>query len=255
MKRILVLLFIIIFLQAGQVYAKENGVMDKVNDRQKVETDSTNIEIPPPIPVKRPFKVVTRFNVDKPFLALTFDDGGSQRNVRDILDVLSEYGIPGTFFLNGEWVDANPELLLRMVREGHEIANHTYSHARLTYLGLDEIEAEIMDTENSIIKITGKGTNYFRPPYGAYNEKVKEVVEGLGFQALVMWSVDTRDWNGGTADAIIQEVLDNAGSGSIVLFHLHGANTAEALRTIIPELQNAGYRLTTINGLQQMEKG
>lgn len=193
------------------------------------------------------YGVVHHVNVSQPAVALTFDDGGSPYRVNAILDILKSYQAKATFFLLGNWVNNNPELVRRMMAEGHEVANHSYSHSRFTWLNEAEIRSEIEITQTAIAEATGQpAAAFFRPPYGSYNSKVVSIVRDMGYEAIVMWDIDTRDWSGASAAAISGQVLDNVSPGSIVLFHLHGANTAEALEEIIPALQGQGYQLRTV---------
>lgn len=208
------------------------------------------VQLPPKPVVVRPFAVFSHIAVDSPKVALTFDDGGSRYRVTEILDILKSYGVPCTFFLSGNWVEDNAELAQRIWADGHEIANHSYSHPAFTLLGRDEIESELANDEEAVKKGTGQPIKkYFRPPYGDYNSAVAQAVQDVGYQAIVLWDIDTRDWSGVSAQNMINRVLNQVSSGSIVLFHLHGANTPEAISEIIPSLKAQGYILTTISNM------
>jgi peptidoglycan/xylan/chitin deacetylase (PgdA/CDA1 family) len=204
----------------------------------------------PPVPPDGAVTVVRRGEGGRPYVALTFDDGGPAWRVNEILDVLREAGVRSTFFLLGEWAAANPDAARRIAAEGHEIANHSYSHPRFTWLDAGAMEEEIVAARAAFKEAAGHGeARFFRPPYGAYDGTLTAVLKGLGYRALVMWDVDSRDWSGLSAEAIAARVLDAVSPGSIVLFHLHGANTAEALREIIPALRARGYGFTTVGEL------
>lgn len=196
------------------------------------------------------FPVLRRSESGRPYVALTFDDGGPEGRVGEILDVLKEAGVKGTFFLLGEWVKANPDAVRRMAAEGHEIANHSYSHPRFNWLDAEAMRREILAARDALREVAGRdGTRFFRPPYGAYNGTLTSLLGELGYRALVMWDVDSRDWSGLGAATIASQVTEAASAGSVVLFHLHGAHTADALREIIPGLRARGYGLTTVGGL------
>ncbi|MEG6586504.1 polysaccharide deacetylase family protein [Dendrosporobacter sp. 1207_IL3150] len=201
---------------------------------------------------QRYFEVISRVdNPHKPAISLTFDDSGSYYQVTKLLSVLKKNFITGTFFVSGEWALQSPELVRAIAADGHEIANHSYSHAVFTRLDNREIEIEIKKTEQAIIEATGKPpVKYFRPPYGDYNDRVSKVLENIGYEAVVLWDVDTMDWSGVSAAEIITNVEKNALKGSIILFHIHGKNTAEALDTIIPDLKSKGYLLTNLSDLR-----
>lgn len=200
------------------------------------------------VPVKPGYYgVVHHINVNQPAVALTFDDGGSVYRVKTILDILASYQAKATFFLLGNWVNDNPDLVRRMMAEGHEVGNHSYSHPRFTWLSAEDIRREIEITQTAIAEAAGKApAALFRPPYGSYNGGVISAIKDMGYEAVVMWDIDTRDWSGVSGAAISEHVLDSVSPGSIVLFHLHGAHTAEALTALIPALQGQGYKLSTV---------
>lgn len=197
-----------------------------------------------------PLVVLRRSETGRPSVALTFDDGGPAWRVGEILDVLKEAGVRSTFFLLGEWVRANPDAVRRMVAEGHEIANHSYSHPRFSWLDSAAMREEILAAREAVRDVTGReGARFFRPPYGVYNGTLTGLLSELGYRALVMWDVDSRDWSGLAGETISRQVAGDATAGSVVLFHLHGAHTAEALREVIPALRARGYGLTTLGDL------
>ncbi|MDD4600354.1 hypothetical protein SDC9_09109 [bioreactor metagenome] len=205
--------------------------------------------VPKPINVK-PFRVVRQVSEASPKIALTFDDGGSSYRVNSILDVLRENGVKSTFFLSGDWADNNSNLLQSIAVDGHEIANHSYSHPVFSWLGTADIESELVSTEIAIRRGIGdEPRRYFRPPYGDYNSAVYETVKNLGYEAIVLWDVDTRDWSGVSSQTIINRVLNQVSGGSIVLFHLHANGTTEALRELIPMLRAQGYEMTTVGAM------
>lgn len=210
----------------------------------------SSVKVPSKPLVTKPFVVTSHIDGDAPKVALTFDDGGSSYRVNQILDILKLYGVPCTFFLNGNWVENNAELAQRIWSEGHEIANHSYSHPAFTSLGKDEMENEIASVEAVVKSSTGQPIKkYFRPPYGDYNSIVADTVKDAGYKAIILWDIDTRDWSGVSAQTMINRVLNQVTSGSIVLFHLHGRNTADAIAEIIPNLKAQGYILTTISNM------
>ena len=193
------------------------------------------------------FGVVNRLSTSQSAVALTFDDGGSVYKVNTILDILKEHQAKATFFLLGEWVNENPDLVRRMASEGHEVANHSYSHPRFTWLNEEEVRREIEITQTAIAEAVGRASAaLFRPPYGSYNSAVVNIVKEMGYGAVVMWNIDTRDWSGISAEAISDHVLERVSPGAVVLFHLHAAHTPEALAELIPALKSRGYRLSTI---------
>lgn len=181
--------------------------------------------------------------------ALTFDDGPSDNVTPVILDILQRKGVPATFFVLGNRVDFYPELLQRMVAEGHEIGNHSWNHARLTRLSPEEIVAQIEWTQEAVYAWTGQRPLVVRPPYGAVNSRVSQAIP----MPLVLWSVDTRDWETRNRDQIVAEALAGVHDGAIILFHDLFPSTAEALEEIIDALHRQGYELVTVSRLLGFE--
>ncbi len=192
--------------------------------------------------------IISQGPSNKPFIALTFDDGGSRENAVQILDVLKYYQVPCTFFLLGDWIAENSDLVRRMLAEGHEIANHTYSHFYLSALTESAICDEVVRPNEIMRMKTGTELSpYFRPPYGEYDDRLPGILKQLGYRYMVLWDIDTRDWSGMPAEHMVRHVLENAHNGSIVLFHLQGRYTVQALRNLIPQLQQIGFSLTKIS--------
>jgi len=195
-----------------------------------------------------PYRVLYSRPLPLPSVALTFDDGGNDKQVNALLAVLKENNIKSTFFLLGNWIAANPQLVNRILAEGHEIGNHSYSHPQFTRLSKSEIEEEIKACENALIQVAGQPLKrYFRPPYGDYNNTTSAILRDLGYRALVMWNVDSRDWYGIGGALMAETVARQVTNGSIVLFHLHGANTVSAIGQLIPTLREQGYQFVTIS--------
>jgi peptidoglycan/xylan/chitin deacetylase (PgdA/CDA1 family) len=165
-------------------------------------------------------------------IVLTFDDQGSKEQVEAILDILAENLLKAIFFPVGKWADQNTELIDRMKAEGHLVGNHTYSHADLTKLPEEQIRWEIEH---------GAGQDLLRLPYGASNALVESVAADLGYR-IYGWNVDPEDWKGGSAQQIVETVIRQVKPGSVIVLHLEGKNTAEALKHLIPLLRQMGYK-------------
>jgi peptidoglycan/xylan/chitin deacetylase (PgdA/CDA1 family) len=207
------------------------------------------VDPPQIVKIPAPYDVFNRLPTNAPYVALTFDDSGSAWQVKKILDILRESGVKATFFLLGQWAEANPDLVRLIAADGHEIANHTYSHPYLAWLNEDEIRNEIGTAQQILKDLSGTQVRLFRPPYGSYNSSVVGVVREMGFGGFILWDVDSRDWTGSSAGTMVYRVEGGVTNGSIVLFHLHGANTAPALSEIIPDLKERGYMFTTISSM------
>ena len=157
-----------------------------------------------------------------------------------------------TFFLTGDTVrrPEAPDLLLRMVAEGHELANHSDRHPRFTELTDEEMAQELARLEEAVVELTGQSTKpYFRPPFGNRDARVLQVVQENGYVSIY-WTYQVWDWTGDrTADEIYQYSVDGACNGAIVVMHVGAQETADALPAIIDELRARGYRLVTLGEL------
>jgi peptidoglycan/xylan/chitin deacetylase (PgdA/CDA1 family) len=177
-------------------------------------------------------------------VALTFDDG-PDRHTDKILDVLAAKGVKATFFVQGYRVALFPDQLKREAAEGHEIANHTWSHKNLTQLTPRAIKLQIKKTNAAVEEATGVTPKFVRPPYGAVSAKVEKYA-GL---PLVMWSVDTRDWETKKVKKIIRHIKKDTQPGAIVLMHDTLAATGKALGRSIDILRKQGYTFVTVSEL------
>ncbi|MRX56149.1 polysaccharide deacetylase family protein [Bacillus idriensis] len=185
-------------------------------------------------------------------IALTFDDGPDKIITPQILDILKEKGVPATFFVVGEQVSYYPQLAKRMVEEGHAIANHTWDHPELSKLYTAQVIQQITSTNEIVERVTGVKATLLRPPYGDFTAADAMVFEKLGFKNI-LWSVDTLDWSGKSADEILTIVNRDKSPGGIVLQHnfqntkLQG--TVDALPQMINQLRAEGYEFVTIDSL------
>ncbi|MDL4840856.1 polysaccharide deacetylase family protein [Aquibacillus rhizosphaerae] len=199
-----------------------------------------------------PETIVLRGPQTEKKVALTFDDGPDPRFTPQILDILKKYNVKATFFLMGARVNAYPDLVERIIEEGHIVANHTYWHPNLVEeADLDTLEREVNKTENMLNEQIGYRTNLFRAPYGfLYNELVEKLSD-LNY-TVVGWSVDSLDWQESPPKDIAYNVLSNVHPGAIILMH-DGAdwegnrtNTIKSLRQIIPSLKEQGFEFETV---------
>ena len=188
---------------------------------------------------------------EKMLISLTFDDGPHPRYTPEILDILKKYDIRATFFVVGQNASYYPELVKRCQDEGHEIANHTYSHKNLSKDSFEDICREVRDTENVIYENLDTRTKLLRPPGGLYGKSVIKAAAELDY-TLVLWTVDTRDWAHTPPEKIAKKVTTSIKSGDIILMHdFIGKNspTPEALKKIIPALLKKGYKFVTVSEL------
>lgn len=198
--------------------------------------------------------IIWEVKTDQKKIALTFDDGPDQSSTTEILDLLEQYGAKATFFVVGNKVKSNPELLRREYNEGHEIGNHTYKHLFLKrQVSLDVIQEEIERTATEIMNITGQSPTLFRPPGGEFTDDSVQLIQQLGYKTVLWsWHQDTNDWRHPGTQKIVNKVLTNARNGDIVLMHDFNPGTKQtvnALKIILPALIERGFELVTVSEL------
>ncbi|MGI5379850.1 polysaccharide deacetylase family protein [Streptomyces sp. CA-251387] len=179
-------------------------------------------------------------------IVLTFDDGPDARYTPHILDTLRDYDVRAMFFVCGEMVAENKDLVARMADEGHVVGNHTWSHPLLTRLSRARIRAEMERTCDIVEETYGERPAWFRAPYGAWNRATFQLGAELGMEPLA-WTVDTLDWMSPGTRTIIHRVEHGAAPGVVVLSHDAGGDRSQsvlALRTYLPELLDSGYFVT-----------
>lgn len=177
-----------------------------------------------------------------PTVVLTFDDGPG-KNTQKVVEILREYNAVASFFMLGERINyVEPEVLMNLITEGSSINSHSYSHANFKNLTAEQIQQEIQNTTIAIYNVTEYNIRFFRPPYGSYNDFVKE----NAFFPLVLWSVDPRDWDTDDPNVVYENVINNVSDGDVVLLHEIHDSTVEALPRILEELNHRGYQIVTI---------
>ncbi|MFD7324373.1 polysaccharide deacetylase family protein [Streptomyces sp. NPDC059875] len=186
-------------------------------------------------------------------IALTFD-AGPGKDTPHLLDVLKEKQVPATFFLLGKkHVDRYPEVVKRIADEGHEVANHTWSHRILTDLEAGEVRDELSRTQEAIEKITGRRPTLMRPPQGRTDGTVAEVSRELGL-AQILWSVTAKDYSTTDSALIRKRILDGAEGDGIILLHDIYDGTVPAVPGIIDELKKRGFTFVTVPQLMSPGK-
>lgn len=191
-----------------------------------------------------------------PMIALTFDDGPNSDYTQRILDVLAANYSHATFFVVGPNAENFPEMLKAISLAGCEVGNHTYHHKDLTTLTAAEVEEEIDKVNRAVKKATGENTTVIRPPYGAFNDDVLAQLN----EPVILWDLDTEDWDSRNAQKVVQKVLDTVKDGDIVLMHDIYDSTAEAVEILVPKLKEQGYQIVSVSELarykgKQLELG
>lgn len=184
---------------------------------------------------------------ERPMIALTFDDGPSIHTER-ILDLLERYNARATFFVVGNRVEQRQDIVIRTVNLGSEIAGHSWAHCNFNRLSEEEISENITETSAVIESVLGSSVNFFRPPFGAINERGARVSYELGY-AIINWTADTQDWKYRDANTVFNAVMNLAEDGAVILLHDIHSTTADAMELAIPALVARGYQLVTVSEL------
>lgn len=190
-------------------------------------------------------------NTHEKVVALTFDDGPDPLFTGHILDVLKEKEVKATFFVLGQNVKDNPDLLKRIHQEGHEVANHGYSHSYTS----SQFIRELVRTDELIYQVINEHTRFYRPPGGLVSKSVIDGVRNTGY-VVTLWSVDSWDWQNPGPARIVQNVLKNSFPGAIILLHDGGEKreqTIQALSGIIEKLTQQGYHFVTVSELKNYD--
>lgn len=193
-----------------------------------------------------------KIDPSKKMVCLTFDDGPSKKNTKNIVDLLIKYDMRASFFEVGNIAVSNPDLVLYEYEAGNEICNHSYSHLNMKKSSYDEVINEISKTNEILKNITGEDVIYVRPPYGSVN---KDALKDSNM-CSILWSVDTRDWESRNKDKIMdviksEETLD----GAVILMHSSHQETVEALKLLLPYLEENGYQTVTISEMFKYRYG
>ncbi|QCR34359.1 hypothetical protein C1N55_01590 [Lysinibacillus sp. SGAir0095] len=183
-------------------------------------------------------------------VALTFDDGPHKKITNQILNTLDKYHAKATFFMVGERVEGNASVVKDVLARGHEIGNHTWDHARLTKLTSKSVLSKVSSTNNIIYKVTGHYPSVFRPPYGAKNKQVTDLIN----MPVVLWTIDTLDWKYRDSSKLLPMVQKNIKNNDIILMHDIHQSTADGLESVLNYLQKQGYECVTVSEILASQK-
>jgi peptidoglycan/xylan/chitin deacetylase (PgdA/CDA1 family) len=211
------------------------------------------VELPLTLPetVKNTF---VRCEVDDPVVAITFDDGPHAEHTPRLLDMLAERNIRVTFFMVGQAVAAYPKIVKRMVEEGHEVANHTWSHPQLTGQSAAGVTSQLQKTHDAIKQASGAEALLYRPPYGATRLTQRRTIQETFGYPTILWDVDPLDWKSPrSAEKVKTRVLEQTRAGSIVLLHDIHKTTVDAMPETLDELIRRGFKMVTVTQLINLE--
>ena len=196
---------------------------------------------------------VYRGDPNKPLMSLTVNVDWGQEVLPDMLDTLREHGVRVTFFVTGHWAQQYPEIVKRMAREGHEVADHGMRHAHPTQLSDWDLTMLILENHNLLKTLVGEPALLFAPPYGEVDRRVVAAADALGYRTI-MWTIDTIDWQEPSVETTIARVMNKAQNGGIVLMHPK-VNTVKALPRIIEGLRQKGFSLLPVGELLEEMDG
>ncbi len=210
-----------------------------------VETSSTfqNRELP-----------IYSVDTEEKKIALSFDAAWGSEDFENIMQILDRHQVKVTYFMTGGWVEDNPECVKELVERGHDLGNHSEHHYDMTTISQEEKVSELMNVHDRVKELTGYEMFLFRPPYGAYdNEVIRTAYENHYYP--IQWSVDSLDWKDYGADSIVDTVCSHKqlAPGAIILCHNGAKYTAQALDTMLTNLEEQGYQIVPISELIMRE--
>lgn len=189
---------------------------------------------------------------DKKVAYLTFDNGYENGFTESILDTLKKENAPATFFLTGHYLESAPDLVKRMVKDGHTIGNHSWGHPNMARLTPDGMRSEWKKLDEKLRELTGiERTTYARPPEGTFNAKLLEVGNAEGYRHI-FWSVAFKDWERDVrrgADYAYNALMEQLHPGAVILMHTVAQDNAEALPRFIAEAKKQGYTFLSLDDL------
>ncbi len=194
-------------------------------------------------------------NITGPFIAITFDDGPHASNTPRLLDMLSSRGIKATFFCVGTNVARYPNIMRRIVADGHDVENHTWNHPKLSSLGDSGVRSELDRANAGIMSVVGIAPRMYRPPYGAITARQKQFIMSEYGYPTILWSVDPEDWKRPGPAVITNRILSQTKPGAIILVHDIHAPSIDAMPATLDGLLARGYRFVTCSQLTAMGAG
>ena len=257
MKKYIIILFSVLILLVGcsrsvSVLSDKNPSDTKLEwGLKKNENKAPDIN-PGEESVLKKYNGIYMGNPEKSFVYLTFDEGYENGYTAKILDTLKEKKVPACFFVTGPYIEKEPNLIKRMVKEGHIVGNHTVNHPSMPSCTDEEIEDEITSLERSFYDLTGKSMKFFRPPMGEHSERTMKITKDLGYKT-VFWSLAYADWDINRQpgrDYVHEAVTKYIHNGAVILMHAVSADNAAELPSIIDDVRKMGYEFNSLDKLK-----
>ncbi|MBA3961484.1 MAG: polysaccharide deacetylase family protein [Chthoniobacterales bacterium] len=193
-------------------------------------------------------------HVDGPFIAMTFDDGPSEKLTPELLDILAAHHIHATFFVIGENAERAPQIVQRAVKEGHEIGNHSWSHPAFAKMSDPAVRRELQKTDDVIHAAIGHSPVLLRPPYGSITARQKQWIHAEFGYRIILWDVDPLDWKRPGPSVVESRIVRQTRPGSIILSHDIHPGTIKAMPETFDKLQAKGFKFVTVSELIAMGK-
>lgn len=200
----------------------------------------------------QPRVTFTDCHVEGPYIAITFDDGPNPTQTPRLLKMLKERGIRATFFCVGQCVAESPEIAKQIITEGHEIANHSWSHPLLTKMSEAAVKEQIDRTHNVIKQTTGVTPTLLRPPYGGFTVRQRAWANAVWNYKTILWDVDSLDWKHRSPAKTESIIMAETKKGSIILCHDIHKTTVDAMPATLDALGAKGFKFVTVSELIQM---
>lgn len=232
-------------IEASYKRMRESGEFDEDKLIFKQIEPSVHLKELPPAPIYKG-------HPDKPMVSFIINVAWGNEYLSDMLATLKKHHVSATFFLEGRWVQKNPELAKMITDAGHEVGNHSFTHPDLKMSSAAKIRQEITKTNEVIKATTGTSPVWFAPPSGSYRDEVVTIAaeEKMG---TIMWSVDTIDWQKPSPDVLVNRVMSKVHNGAIILMH-PTSSTAQSLDRLITSLKGKNLQINTISELLQEER-
>ena len=258
-KITLAIVFIAVLVGITFIFTKEDAIqvstttalsnekiewgVKREKDHKQPDLGSKNINL------MKKYDGIAMGNSEKNIVYLTFDNGYEAGYTASILDTLKANDVKAAFFITAHYLNSQPDLVKRMVEEGHIVGNHTVNHHSMPSLTDEEIKKEIMDLHHSVLELTGYEMKYMRPPKGEYSERTLSLSNSLGY-TTVMWSLAYDDWDEnkqGREEYGKTKILENIHPGAVILLHGTSKDNMNILDTCIKEIKNMGYEIKSID--------